>query len=480
MTRYIAPAQALAHIAPALLDELSGADLMYALHTVELWLRPDQVVPPPGHWRSFTFVAGRGSGKTFGIAHDLNRGVEAGAITQPTLVGPTLDEVRDKQVKQLVALSPPWFKARAYRGGVVWPNGVEAPARTAEVERPASGDNFDYAWLTEIVKWHESTRRKAFNDVTTACRVGAHPRYVIDTTSAGVNELILQLRDDAKRDPKRHILRRGTIFDNPHLTIDYLVTEIRKYGWGTRAADEELLGKIFDQTAGALWQKAWLTDHRRELRPTSRRLTLLAWDPAQSDSPEADEQGVCKGDLGHDAHVYVVDDLSGRMTPGEAAANIVNECAVDAAGVVIEINNAGVMPRQLLEAEAKTRGFRVVMLKRDEAFPPRRAGTIYVKEYHTPESKAQRATPAAALYKQGVAHHVGTLVELEREQLSWEPGARRSPNRLDACAYVVSELAGIAAPVEDGRAQVIDAAEAQKELNRMIRSRRVRRGLGVG
>lgn len=475
----IAPAQALAHLAPTLLDGLSGADLVYALHTVELWLRPDQIVPPPGNWRSFTFVAGRGSGKTFGIAHDLNRGVESGAITRPALVGPTIDEVRDKQVKQLVELSPPWFKAEEYRRGVRWPNGVEARARTAEVERPASGDNFDYAWLTEVVKWHESTRRKAFNDVTTACRVGAHPRYVVDTTSAGVNELILQLRDDAKHDPARHLLRRGTIFDNPHLTIDYLVTEIRKYGWGTRAADEELLGKIFDQTAGALWQREWIVDNRRELRPANRRLTLLAWDPAQSASPEADEQGVCKADVGHDGHVYLVDDLSGRMMPGAAGVRIVDECAADAAGVIIERNNAGDMPRQLLEAEAQKRGFRVVLLKRDEAFPPRRAGTVYVKEYHTPESKAQRATPAAALYQQGRVHHIGTHVELEREQLTWEPGARRSPNRLDACAYVVSELAGIAAPVEDGRASVIDAAAAQAELSRMIRSRRVRRGLGV-
>ena len=479
MTSAIAPAQALAHLAPDLLEELSPAERVVALHDISLWLRPEQVVPPPGGWRSFTFVAGRGAGKTFGIAHDLNRGVESGIVRQPVLVGPTLDEVRDKQVKQIIALSPPWFKALEYRRGVVWPNGVFAPARTAEVERPASGDNFDYAWLTEVVKWHESTRVRAFNDVTTATRVGRHPRYLVDTTSAGVNELILQLRDDATRDPARHILRRGTIFDNPHLTPGYLASEIQKYGWGTRSADEELLGMIFDQTAGACWQRDWIATTRVDVCPSPRTQTLLAWDPAQSDSPEADAQGLCKASL-VGADVYVTDDLSARMTPGDAADTIVEECALDCAGVVIETNKMGQMPRQLVEAAARAKGLRVVLLKRDEPFPSRRPNTVYVKEYHTNETKEVRATPAAQLYRQGRAHHVGTLVELEREQTTWEPGARRSPNRLDACAYVVSELAGIAAPVEDGRAAVSDAADAHAELQRRLSRRRGRRGLGVG
>ena len=471
------PAALLAHKCPDILGQLSPAELAYALHEVEIWLRSDQLVPPPGSWRSFTFVAGRGSGKSFGLCYDLNRGVERGFIRKPTLVGPSLDEVHDKQVKPLTEHSPPWFKAQEHRSGVLWPNGVWASPRTAQVDRPASGDNFDYAWLTELVKWPESTRRSAFNDITTACRVGRHPRYVIDTTSAGVNELILLLRDQHRQHPETHLMRRGTIFDNPHLTLEYVVSEIHKYGWGTRSADEELLGLVFDQTAGALWRAEWLRNTRRNIRPLQRKQCLLAWDPAQSDAHTADEQGLAKGDLGLDGHVYLVEDFSGRMTPGAAADALVEQCEIDATGIIIETNKMGQMPRQLIEASARARNLRIVLLKRDEQFPPRRHGTAYVKEYHTNETKEHRATPAAQLYRQGRAHHVGTHVELEREQTSWEPGARRSPNRLDACAYVISELGGLATPAEDGTAAVRDAADAQQELQRMIAKRR-RRGSG--
>ena len=450
------------------LDALDDAELAVVLHDAALWLRPAQIVPPPGSWRSFLFVAGRGAGKTFGLAYDLNRGVEAGDITKPGLVAPTEDDIAKIQIAALVDTAPPWFRPEPYRGGVRWPNGVVALAGTANVKRPLSGVNTDYLWLTELVKWPENTRRAAFNDVTTTCRVGRFPRYVIDTTSQGVNELILDELDAAEANPEAHIVRRGTIFDNPYLSRDYLVAEIRKYGWHTRSADEELLGLVFRQTAGALWEQSWLDDHRRAVPPANPDLVLLAWDPALSDAPTADEQGLCQASRAFD-EVYVTDDYSARMTPGDAAEIVIRECERGAAGVVVETNHAGVMPRQLLEAKARARGMRVEVVPREAAFPNRRAGVVFVKEYHTPDSKSHRATAPAALYQAGRAHHVGAFPQLEREQVTWEPGSRRSPNRLDACAYSVAELGGIAAPRRDGRADVAESADAHTTLKAKLR-----------
>ncbi|OFV82002.1 MAG: hypothetical protein A2Y78_00260 [Acidobacteria bacterium RBG_13_68_16] len=457
------------------LEGLPPDELAIALFDPSLTLRAEQIVPPPGSWRSFTFVAGRGAGKTFGLVADLHRGVEAGDITRPALLGPNFDDVRDKQVLPLVESSPPWFRAEPYKRGVRWPNGVEAPGLTAEVERPASGANFDYVWMTELVKWQESTRVKAFEDVTTACRVGPAPRYVIDTTSQGVNDLILAQLARCEEHPEIHILRRGTIFDNPYLSREYLISEIEKYGWGTRKAEEELLGLVFAQTAGALWQRDWIDSHRREFAPPNPDTVLLAWDPALSDSSEADEQGLCEASLRTDdgPHVYVLRDLSRRTTPADAARDIVSACEASAAGVVVETNHAGLMPRQLLEAEARQRGMRVELVPREARIPKRRPGTIWLKEYHTPSAKAHRATAPAALYRQGRVHHVGSFPRLESEQTTWEPGSRRSPNRLDAAAYVVAELAGLTtgAP-RDTAAAAGDARAAHIELQKRLRAGR--------
>jgi len=50
-----------------------------------------------------------------------------------------------------------------------------------------------------------------------------------------------------------------------------------------------------------------------------------------------------------------------------------------------------------------------------------------------------RAEPIAAKYEQGLVHHVGYFPALEDEMCSYVAGAK-SPNRLDALVYGLSEL----------------------------------------
>ena len=483
MIERVAPAQAIAHLCPDILDQLTPFQQAVLLWDSAVWLRPEQTVPPPGDWLSYTVIAGRGEGKTFGILRDIHRGVMAGDITSPALVAPNTDDARKKQIWPLVASSPPWFPATEYDGGIRWPNGVYAPSFTAESERPAAGHNLDYVWMTELVDWRPARAAEVFATTETACRVGPCPRTVIDTTSKGVNSLILSLIKRHETQPGVHLLRRGTIFGNPMLSTRYVAKEIRGYVWGSRRAREELLGEAFAEMAGALWERAWIEDNRRGLAPHNPDQVLLAWDPAMSDSADADEQGLCKAVLktiSEQPEVFVVRDLSRRTKPSEIAKQIVAECVHDAAGVIVETNRGGVMMRESIEAHAREVGMAVEVIPRERTFPRRTPGRIYVKEVKTPHTKEVRAHAPAALYQQGRVHHVGTFVELENEMVSWEPGSPKSPNRLDACSYVVAELAGIATPAEDGRAAVNDAANAQDELNRMIRQRRGRRGLGVG
>jgi len=442
----------------------------------ELSLRPDQRVPR-GDWRSCGYVAGRGWGKTFGIAAEINRRVADGECRAPALIAPTVDRVAEVQASALIDTARIDCPCEAHGKGVRWSNGVTAEATSAELERPSSGSNFDLVWMTELVRWNPSTRMAAYRDITTACRVGRRPQYLWDTTSRGKNDVIQALIAQHEAAPRAHRLTRGTMFDNPLLTRKYIRDEVRKYGRGTRAYDEEILGLVFTEAAGALWDQDWIDPYRVDARPVSPLITVIGLDPALSGDRTADEVGIARATRVIGGHVYV-EDLSAKMSPEDYAGVVVRECRRDASGVVVERNHVGQHARDLIKVHAKLAGLRVEVLPDPtRAFPPRSPGTIYIREVVSHHAKETRAAPVAALYKAGLVHHIGTLARLEHEQTTWEPGTRRSPNRLDAAVFAVSEIADVTlvTPRNVG-ASIREAAKIAKQLRSAGRSRRI----GIG
>lgn len=451
----VAPLHALALAAPDVLDALSPAELALLASLPELALRPDQRIPC-GDWRSYGFICGRGFGKSLGIAIEINGRVASGETRAPALIAPTLDRVGEIQVPVIVETSPAWCRAEAYAGGVRWANGVTARPATSEIERPSSGDNFDLVWMTELQRWNPTTRIAAWHDITTACRVGPRAQYVWDTTSRGKNDLIAALLAQHDADLDAHRIVRGTTYDNPALARRYVTDEVRKYAHGSRAYLEEIEGKIFTSASGAIWEdSAWIENHRVSAWPSSPSVVVLGLDPALSGESWADEVGLCKGALDN-GHVYLTD-LSGRMSPETYARTVVRECQRGASGVVVERNHVGQHARDLIKVHAELAQMRIEILPdAARAFPPRRPGTIYIREIVSQTSKETRAAPAAALYVPGLVHHVGQLPQLEHQMLTWSQGMR-SPNRLDAAVFVVSELGGVRVEHRDA-ARDVDAA----------------------
>lgn len=464
----IAPAFALAHVRPDIFADLSDAEALIAAFDLELWLRPDQQIPRTP-WRSFGFQGGRGLGKSLAISVAINGRVESGDAHTIALMAPTLDRVKDVQVDFLIATSPPWFKAVEHDKGVLWPNGVEARPLTPEAPGRSRSGNYDLAWMCEIVDWQATTRWDAYQNLATATRTGK-AQIIWDTTSKGKNEVIQHLVAEHKRDPAKNIIRTGTTFDNPLLSRDYLISVVSQYVKGSRRYAEEILGQIFAEAAGALWQQAWLDDHRVPFAPRDLELEIVSIDPAQSDRADADEAGCTVLGRGRDGAIYVLEDLSGRQAPEAWATAAVDRCERGAAGVVYERNNAGDMPRDLIKVIAAARGMRVNVLPDEKCpFPRRVPGVIHIRVVTSRQDKGARAEAPAALYGQGLVHHVGTFGALELEMTTWEPDGRKSPNRLDACAQGVAELAGVRlATKKDQRADVHAAQHAQKMLGGLI------------
>jgi phage terminase large subunit-like protein len=357
---------------------------------------------------------------------------------------------------------------------VRWANGVEALAFTPEAPGRSRSENLDYAWLTEIVDWLHTTRREAFDTITTAVRTGV-AQYVWDTTSKGKNNVIRFLLDQHDACPDDHRIVRGTMFDNPFLGRNYLRDETRKYVRGSRRWREEVMGEVFDENAGALWQQHWLDDNRITLVPNGIMQTILGCDPALSDRPDADETGLVECALDTHGHVYVTRDMTAHHTPEAWGDLIVERCIAGAAGVVIERNHLGDNARANISARAKERGQRVVVIPHGARapFPRRVPGTIVVREVVSRTSKGTRAHPVASLYQLGRVHHVGALSELELELTTWEPDVRgESPNRLDALCEAVNELAETLVDIPAPRAGAIcDAADVQHELVTRVHAR---------
>ncbi len=281
----LAPIQILAHIAPDFFDSLTDVEKLVLPYLHELWLRPEQRVLP-GPWRYYGFHCGRGFGKSLGIGCEINRRVECGEARDLGFMAPTVDRVDEVQFKTLIECAPPWFKPERYRSGLRWPNGVQAIAYSPEAGRAARGGNHDLAWLTEIVDWSPVPRFQAFKDLTTATRVGPNPQVLWDTTSKGRNDVTEHLFELNAQEPDRYPIVLGTMLDNPMLSPDYLISEVKKYVG--RARDEEVLGRTFKETKGALFKQAWLDANRRQLAPAWVR-KLVALDPGLSMRADADE-----------------------------------------------------------------------------------------------------------------------------------------------------------------------------------------------
>ena len=141
----------------------------------------------------------------------------------------------------------------------------------------------------------------------------------------------------------------------------------------------------------------------------------------EEDYEDSDETGIVVAGLGVDGHGYVLDDVSGIMTPNEWASRVVAVYRKwKADRVVAEVNNGG----DLVHANLRT-------------VDP----LVSYREVRATRGKALRAEPVAALYEQGRVHHRGTLAKLEDQMCEWDPsGSGRSPDRLDALVWALTDL----------------------------------------
>ena len=438
-----------------------GAEAFFALlspeereqlpHNWRAWGRPEQMAPA-GDWRFWLAQAGRGWGKTRAGAEWVREMARSQPGSHGALVAPTPGEARDVMITGLSGLlscSPekerPFYEPS--KRLLTWPL-VSGQPSTAGIYSAFNfeqlrGPQYHWAWLDELGKWKYPT--EAFDQLNFGLRLGDHPRACITTTPRPIAVIRKLLKD------KRCVVTRGRTFDNAdNLAEDYLADMRDKYE-GSRLGRQELEGELLEDVPGALWRRGPMIDAHRLSEPPLCRGTgtgallkdklgrpipdmdeiVIGVDPSVADNEgedDEDERGtdlcgivaVGRKGVGIKARYFILEDATVFGSPDVWSAEVVR-CYErwDANRVVAETNNGGALV---------------------EAVIRQKSNRIKYRGVHASRGKRTRAEPVSVLYEQGRVHHVGTFDELEDQMCQFTQNSAKSPDRMDALVWAVTDL----------------------------------------
>lgn len=347
------------------------------------------------------------TGKTRASAEWVRGKVESGEAKRIALVGATAADTRDTMVlgeSGLIAVSRPDFTPtyEPSKRRVIWPNGAIATLYSADKPRQLRGPQHDLAWGDEVAAW---TKPDALDQLMFGLRLGINPQVIFSTTPARVPHLkrLMSL--------KHTVITRGTTYDNLHNLAPTFREQIVGRYEGTRLGNQELLGKMLEDVEGALWQSAWIEEHRfgkflddqdperdleAELLNSFTHITI-ALDPTTKQ--KGDACGIVVVGKKKNGHLYVVEDATAHKSPkgwAELAVAVYRtwEPFAPVVRLVAEANQGGEMITEVIS--------------HIDDHPP-------VRLVYASKGKHIRAEPIAEMYEKGRVHHVGSLAYLEEE-----------------------------------------------------------------
>src|SRR5438309_1693590 len=241
----------------AVVRRLTGPQKRDLLTRWSAWAHPGQL-PPPGDWRVWLLMAGRGFGKTRGGAEWVSALARADPSLRIALVGRTNDEVRKVMVEGesgLFAVARPGerFHWASTAGVLRFHSGALGFVYYSRNPEKLRGPQHHVAWCDELAKWADPD--VTWDNLMLGLRLGETQRTLVTTTPRPI-PLVRRIEGD----PGTATTRGGTA-DNCHLSADYVETMQRLYG-GTRLGRQELEGELIDDIEGALWTRAMIEKAR--------------------------------------------------------------------------------------------------------------------------------------------------------------------------------------------------------------------------
>ena len=398
----------------------------YAFNSFVKWAgsaRQKQIAPK-GDWSVWLILAGRGWGKTRTGAQDISAYAMANQNVRCGVVAPTRSDLRRVCFEGPSGLLTSIPKECLWQGDgnaynrsameiKLWNGSIIQGYAASEPDR-LRGPQFHRIWADELAAWRYP---EAYDQMMFGLRLGKRPQLII-TTTPRPTQIISSL---VRRKDKDVHLTSGNTFENHENLAESALKQLEERYAGTRLGRQELYAELLEDIEGALWSYKGLDETRidKEDAPEFNRI-VVAIDPAVTNNEDSDETGIIVAGIGIDRRYYVIDDVSGKMTPdgwGRTAIEMYYKYQADR--IVAEVNNGGDLVERLLR-------------NIDESVPytPVRAS----------RGKLVRAEPIAALYEQKRVSHVGAFKQLEEQLCSYSAGSNKSPDRLDALVWALTEL----------------------------------------
>lgn len=404
-----------------LLNQLSESELEVAKKVWLMWAREAQL-PPLGSWRTWLYMAGRGSGKTRSGAEWVRNQVEEHGVKRIALVAPTQADVRDVMVEGesgIIGCCPEWNKPRyeSSKRRVLWPNGAMAFMYSSEEPHRLRGPQHEKAWCDEVVAWKQLD---TWDMLQFGLRLGSDPQAVVTTTPFVGHQLIRRI----VKDEFTKVTSGSTLENAENLAPGFIDQIIKKYR-GARLWGQEIEGKFLERIEGALWTDDW----QRSDVPDELARVVVAIDPAASTNVESAETGIVVAGIDERGFGYILEDLSGQYSPNEWANVAVAAYVRWRANMIIaEANHGGDMVESTIRQSSPTVPFKKVFASR---------------------GKRTRAEPVASLYEQKRIFHTQIFDILEEQMLSFNPDMPTTGmDRVDALVWGLTDL-------------IVDAAEVR-------------------
>ena len=382
------------------------------------WYAQPGQLPPPGEWRVWLLLAGRGFGKTRTGAEWVLSEARKHSDLRVALVGASLEEVSRVMIEGesgLLRCAPPderllWCRTRHE---LRFPSGAIAHAYSGADGERLRGPQHHLAWADELGKWTDA--ENAWDNLMLGLRLGNRQRTLV-TTTPGNGDLLRRIMAMEGTE-----VRRGRTRDNLALPAAFIAAMESLYR-DSRLGRQELDGELLEEADGALWSREGLERCRSRDPAQALVRIVVGVDPPATSSGDACGILVCGKTS--DGRGLVLADASakGERPDGWARKVVAAASAWNADRVVAEANNGGEMIEQVLRSV-------------DAALP--------VSLVRASRGKSARAEPIAALFEVGKCGLAGFFPELEDElcKLTVEGYAGSgSPDRADAMVWALSEL----------------------------------------
>ena len=407
---------------------LTDAEILDLWYDWKTWARPDQL-PPPGDWRWWLILGGRGSGKTrTGAEWILQK--EREGYRWMALVGKTEADVRKIMIEGpsgILACAPPDNRPKysSEKRELIWRSGARADTYFGDSFDQLRGPGLEAAWIDELAKY--KTPKETFENLRFGLRMDGNciPQCVITTTPRPLL-FLRELMED-----KRCVHTQMSTSDNKAHLADTFIEDVEERYGGTRLGRQELEGQLLKDVRGALWTLAMIDKTRitRAEQP-KYQFVVIGVDPQgnkaqdgvgrQFDDDEGSETGIVVCGKGFDGRGYVIEDASDDYDPNKWAGEVVaRNKRYGPSLIVVEGNHGGEMARQTILA-----------------IDPK----LDVELVRASDNKRARAQPIGIRYEKGEVSHVGTFVLLEDQMIQYTGKEKWSPSRLDALVWAFTVL----------------------------------------